>query len=71
MLQRKQVALNYDKRGEWSGTGPTALDHGYENIATKVGVLLQSVVSEGRITLDFETGEWYIHITTILIILVV
>jgi hypothetical protein len=39
------------------GTGPTALDHGYENITTKVGVLLELVVSEGRITLDFGMGE--------------
>jgi hypothetical protein len=39
------------------GTGPTTLDHGYKNITTKVGVLLESVVSEGCITMDFGMGE--------------
>lgn len=54
------------------GNGPATLGHGCENIATKVGVLLQSVMSEGRITLTFEMGEWYIRIirTRILIILI-
>lgn len=42
------------------GNGPATLGHAYENIThKKSGFLFESVMSEGRIILNF--GEWYIH----------